>query len=253
VTTFEAPPDAATIRCLIADDQPIVREGFAAVLSAQPGMIVAGLAGDGAEALRQAHELQPDVVLLDVRMPVMDGLEAARRILATPAGEHRPAAQGLATDAAHRPRVLMLTTFDLDEYVYEALRAGASGFLLKDTTAAELVHAIHVIAAGEALLAPSVTRRLIADFARRVHADPPSPAELGTLTSRETEVLRLIARGLSNAEISNALVIAEQTTKTHVGRILAKLGLRDRAQAVVLAYESGLVTPGETDTMAPGR
>ena len=168
---------------------------------------------------------------MDVRMPVMDGLAATRQILSSPAGPHRP-------------RVLMLTTFDLDDYVYEALRAGASGFLLKDARAAELVHAVRVVAAGDALLAPSVTRRLISDFARRPRADPPPPVTLGVLTRRETEVLRLIARGLSNAEISDTLVIAEQTTKTHVGRILAKLDLRDRAQAVVLAYESGLVTPG---------
>jgi DNA-binding NarL/FixJ family response regulator len=219
-------------RCLIADDQAMVREGFAAVLAAQPGMTVVGQAADGADAVRQARHVAPDVVLMDVRMPVMDGLEATRRLLsAAPAG-------------AGRPRVLMLTTFDLDDYVYEALRAGASGFLLKDATAADLVHAVQVVAAGDALLAPSVTRRLIADFARRPPAGPPLPAALDVLTSRETEVLRLIARGLSNAEISAALVIAEQTTKTHVGRILAKLDLRDRAQAVVLAYETGLVVAG---------
>ena len=224
-------------RCLIADDQAMVREGFAAVLAAQPGMAVVGQAADGADAVRQVSRLRPHVVLMDVRMPVMDGLEAARRILSG------PVAAPAAPDGCW-PRVLMLTTFDLDDYVYEALRAGASGFLLKDATAAELVHAVRVIAAGDALLAPSVTRRLITDFARRPDARPPAPAKLGVLTSRETEVLWLIAHGLSNAEISHALVIAEQTTKTHVGRILAKLGLRDRAQAVVLAYESGLVTPG---------
>jgi DNA-binding NarL/FixJ family response regulator len=218
-------------RCLIADDQAMVREGFAAVLAAQPGIVVAGQAADGAEAVRQAGCLRPDVVLMDVRMPVMDGLQATREILRA------------APDPA-KPRVLMLTTFDLDEYVYEALRAGASGFLLKDATAAELVHAVRVVAAGDALLAPSVTRRLIADFSRRPRADPTPPPSLAALTQRETEVLRLIARGLSNAEISGTLVIAEQTTKTHVGRILAKLGLRDRAQAVAVAYESGLVTPG---------
>jgi DNA-binding NarL/FixJ family response regulator len=224
------PAAGTATRCLIADDQAMVREGFAAVLAAQPGLLVAGQAADGAEAVRQARRLQPDVILMDVRMPVTDGLEATRQILAAagPAG----------------PRVLMLTTFDLDDYVYEALRYGASGFLLKDATAAELVRAVRVVAAGDALLAPSVTRRLIADFARRPRPDPPPPAALGALTQRETEVLGLIARGLSNAEISAALVIAQQTTKTYVGRILAKLGLRDRAQAVVLAYETGLVTPG---------
>ncbi len=216
-------------RCLIADDQAMVREGFAAVLAAQPGLLVVGQAADGADAVRQARHLQPDVILMDVRMPVMDGLQATRQILRAAAS---PA----------RPRVLMLTTFDLDDYVYQALRAGASGFLLKDATAAELVNAVRVVAAGDALLAPSVTRRLIADFARQPRADPPFTPRLGALTQRETEVLRLIARGLSNTEISDTLVIAEQTTKTHVGRILAKLDLRDRAQAVVLAYESGLVT-----------
>jgi DNA-binding NarL/FixJ family response regulator len=215
-------------RCLVVDDQAMVREGFAAVLAAQPGVVVVGQAADGAAAVTAARELAPDVVLMDVRMPVLDGLAAARQILATP----RP------------PRVLMLTTFDVDDYVYEALRAGASGFLLKDATAAELVHAVTVVAAGEALLAPSVTRRLIAEFARRPATPPPVPAVLDVLTDRETEVLRLIARGLSNSEISGALVIAEQTTKTHVSRILAKLDLRDRAQAVVVAYESGLVIPG---------
>jgi DNA-binding NarL/FixJ family response regulator len=221
--------EPAGTRCLIADDQAMVREGFAAVLAAQPGLLVVGQAADGADAVSQARQLAPDVVLMDVRMPVMDGLRATREIL-------RSAGQ-------QRTRVLMLTTFDLDDYVYEALRAGASGFLLKDATAAELVHAVRVVAGGEALLAPSVTRRLIADFARRPRQDrPPAPA-LGVLTARETEVLRLIAAGLSNAEISDALVIAEQTTKTYVGRILAKLGLRDRAQAVVAAYEGGLVTP----------
>jgi DNA-binding NarL/FixJ family response regulator len=223
----------ATTRCLIADDQAMVREGFGALLAAQPDLLVVGHAADGAEAVRRTRELEPDVVLMDVRMPVVDGLEATRQILAAPPG-------------AYRPRVLMLTTFDLDDYVYEALRAGASGFLLKDAPAAELVHAVRVVAAGDALLAPSVTRRLIADFtSRRPPAQAPSVARLGALTPRETEVLRLIARGLSNAEISDALVSAEQTTKTHVGRILAKLDLRDRAQAVVLAYESGLVVPGE--------
>jgi DNA-binding NarL/FixJ family response regulator len=222
--------DGGTTRCLIADDQAMVREGFAAVLAAQPGLVVVGQAADGADAVRQTRHLHPDVVLMDVRMPVLDGLAAAREILSAAGG-------------AARPRVLMLTTFDLDDYVYEALRAGASGFLLKDATAAELVHAVRVVAAGDALLAPSVTRRLIADFASRPRQDVPLPRALSALTQRETEVLRLIARGLSNAEISDTLVIAEQTTKTHIGRILAKLDLRDRAQAVVVAYESGLVAP----------
>ena len=222
---------ARVARCLIADDQAMVREGFAAVLAAQPGLEVVGQAADGAEAVRQARHLQPDIVLMDIRMPVMDGLQATREILGGSTG--RPL-----------PRVLMLTTFDLDDYVYSALRAGASGFLLKDATAAELVAAVRVVAAGEALLAPSVTRRLIADFARQPRPDQPPPPALDSLTQRETEVLRLIARGLSNSEISDALVIADQTTKTYVGRILAKLGLRDRAQAVVVAYETGLVTPG---------
>jgi DNA-binding NarL/FixJ family response regulator len=222
-----------TTRCLIADDQAMVREGFAAVLAAQPGLLVVGLAADGADAISQARQLKPDVVLMDVRMPVMDGLEATRQILRAMPG-------------TEPPRVLMLTTFDLDDYVYQALRAGASGFLLKDSTAAELVHAVRVVAAGDALLAPSVTRRLIADFARQPRPDPPFPASLSVLTNREAEVLRLIARGMSNAEISGTLFIAEQTTKTYVGRILAKLDLRDRAQAVVLAYETGLITPGSS-------
>ena len=232
MTANNAAGGSVTTRCLIADDQAMVREGFAAVLTAQPGLLVVGLAADGADAVSQTRQLNPDVVLMDVRMPVMDGLQATREILRGMAGQKRP-------------RVLMLTTFDLDDYVYEALRAGASGFLLKDATAAELVHAVRVVAAGDALLAPSVTRRLIADFASQPRADAPLPRSLTALTQRETEVLRLIARGLSNIEISDTLVIAEQTTKTHVGRILAKLDLRDRAQAVVVAYESGLVTPGE--------
>ena len=221
---------AGITRCLIADDQAMVREGFAAVLAAQPGMSIAGQAANGADAVRQAAQLHPDVILMDVRMPVLDGLSATRQILSAPGADH--------------PKVLMLTTFDLDDYVYEALRAGASGFLLKDATAAELVQAVRVVASGDALLAPSITRRLIEDFTRTPRAVATPPGVLAPLTSRETEVLRLIARGLSNAEISDALVIAEQTTKTHVSRILAKLDLRDRAQAVVLAYESGLITPG---------
>jgi DNA-binding NarL/FixJ family response regulator len=221
------------IRCLIADDQAMVREGFGALLAAQDGISVTGLAADGAQAVRLARETAPDVVLMDVRMPVLDGLAATREL----------------ARAADGPRVLILTTFDLDEYVYEALRAGASGFLLKDAPGAELVRAVRVVAAGEALLAPSVTRRLIADFARRQSggqtADSPQARRLADLTPREAEVLTLIARGMSNAEISTTLFIAGQTAKTHVGRILMKLALRDRAQAVVFAYESGLVTPGE--------
>jgi len=224
------------ISCLIADDQAMVREGFGALLAAQPGITVAALAADGAEAVTLARRTRPDVVLMDVRMPVLDGLAATRELLQ--AGRGEPA-----------PRVLMLTTFDLDEYVYEALRAGASGFLLKDAPAAELVHAVRVVAAGDALLAPSVTRRLIEDFASRPRPQSQRQQDIqaaaARLTPREAEVLTLIARGMSNAEISASLVIAEQTTKTHVGRILMKLGLRDRAQAVVFAYESGLVTPGE--------
>jgi DNA-binding NarL/FixJ family response regulator len=221
------------IRCLIADDQAMVREGFGALLAAQDGITIAGLAADGAQAVTLARETSPDVVLMDVRMPVMDGLAATRE---------------LQKFRGQVPRVLMLTTFDLDEYVYEALRSGASGFLLKDAPAAELVHAVRVVAAGEALLAPSVTRRLIADFAsqRQPRAENAArAARLAEITPREAQVLTLIARGLSNAEISEDLVIAEQTTKTHIGRILMKLGLRDRAQAVVFAYESGLVTAGE--------
>ncbi len=223
--------NGATIRCLIADDQAMVREGFAAMLGAEPGIMIAGQAIDGSDALRQTRRLDPDVVLMDVRMPVMDGLEAARQILT-------------ATNGLHTPRVLMLTTFDLDEYVYEALRAGASGFVLKDATTAELIHAVKVVAAGDALLAPSVTRRLIGEFTRKPLAVPPVPPALDVLTSRETEVLTLIAHGMSNGQISDALSIAGETTRTHIKRILAKLGLRDRAQAVVIAYESGLVTPG---------
>jgi DNA-binding NarL/FixJ family response regulator len=231
VTANRAPQNGTGISCLIADDQAMVREGFAAMLAAEPGITVAGQAIDGADAVRQARRLDPDVVLMDVRMPVMDGLEATRQILT-------------ATRSADRPRVLMLTTFDLDEYVYKALRAGASGFVLKDATTAELIHAVKVVAAGDALLAPSVTRRLITDFTRKPPAVPPVPAALDMLTSRETEVLMLIAQGMSNTQISDTLCIAGETTRTHIKRILAKLNLRDRAQAVVTAYESGLITPG---------
>ncbi|MDG4796771.1 response regulator transcription factor [Micromonospora sp. WMMD1082] len=219
------------IRVLIADDQAMVRQGFGALLAAQPDLLVVGDAADGAQAVAEARRLDPDVVLMDVRMPVLDGLAATRKLLGD-----RP---------ADRPRVLILTTFDLDDYVYEALRAGASGFLLKDAPAADLVHAVRVVAAGDALLAPTVTRRLIAEFAARPQRQRHRPTALAGLTPRETEVLRLIARGRSNTEIAGELVVAEQTVKTHVGRILAKLRLRDRAQAVVLAYETGLVAAGE--------
>ncbi|WP_433528994.1 response regulator [Micromonospora sp. CA-263727] len=219
------------IRVLIADDQAMVRQGFGALLAAQPDLLVVGDAADGSQAVAEARRLDPDVVLMDVRMPVLDGLAATRKLLGD-----RP---------ADRPKVLILTTFDLDDYVYEALRAGASGFLLKDAPAADLVHAVRVVAAGDALLAPAVTRRLIAEFAARPQRQRPRPTALAGLTPRETEVLRLIARGRSNTEIAAELVVAEQTVKTHVGRILAKLQLRDRAQAVVLAYETGLVAAGE--------
>jgi DNA-binding NarL/FixJ family response regulator len=224
-------PKAET-RCVIVDDQAMVREGFGALLDAQPGLTVVGLAANGEDAVRLARELRPDVVLMDVRMPVMDGLAATAEIL----GGDSPQT---------RPRVLILTTFDLDDYVYEALRAGASGFLLKDAPGEELVHAVRVVAAGDALLAPSITKRLIAEFASRRKPRPGTAQGLDELTPRELEVLQLIARGMSNAEIGQELFITEQTTKTHVGRILMKLHLRDRVQAVVLAYESGLISPGQ--------
>lgn len=220
-----------TIRVMVVDDQAMVRQGFSALLAAQPEFVVVGDAGDGREAVTLAQSLKPDVVLMDVRMPVLDGLAATRELLSS--------------RGTHVPKVLILTTFDLDDYVYEALRAGASGFLLKDAPAAELVHAVRVVAAGDALLAPSVTRRLIADFASKPRLDRPQQTKLSMLTARESEVLRLIARGMSNAEIADELVVAEQTVKTHVGRILSKLDLRDRAQAVVVAYETGVVSPGE--------
>lgn len=224
-----------TIRVLIVDDQAMVRAGFAALLAAQRDIEVVGDAPDGAQGVELSRRTRPDVVLMDVRMPEMDGLEAARRLLDPSPGN------------GHRPKVLMLTTFDVDDYVYEALRAGASGFLLKDAPPADLIAAVRIIAAGEALLAPSVTRRLIAEFARQRPAPRKSRKALGLsgLTPRETEVLELIARGLSNQEIAAELVLAEQTVKTHIGRVLAKLALRDRAQAVIFAYESGLVAPGE--------
>ncbi|MFE2018150.1 response regulator [Streptomyces sp. NPDC059499] len=227
-----------SIRVIIVDDQAMVRAGFAALLSAQSDIDVVGEAPDGLRGIEVSRSLRPDVVLMDVRMPEMDGLAAARELLSPSAGE------------SHRPKVLMLTTFDVDDYVYEALRVGASGFLLKDAPPADLISAVRVVAAGDALLAPSVTRRLIADFARQrpSGAFRSGPAlRLRGLTPRETEVLELVARGLSNQEIAGRLVVAEQTVKTHVSRILAKADLRDRAQAVIFAYESGLVTPGAAE------
>jgi DNA-binding NarL/FixJ family response regulator len=210
----------------------VVRNGFAALLETQPDFTVVGTASDGAEAVRMGRELSPDVVLMDVRMPTMDGIEATRQLIACPG-----------------PRILILTTFDLDQYVYDALCAGASGFLLKDVTAERLFDAVRVIAAGEALLAPAVTRRLISEFTRiRPRSDGAPAAALSTLTPRETQVLRLVAEGLSNGEIAARLVVTEETVKTHVSRMLSKLGLRDRTQAVVTAYESGLVVPGARET-----
>ncbi|MFD9546441.1 response regulator [Nocardia salmonicida] len=219
------------ITVLIADDQAMVRQGFGALLGAQADISVVGDAPDGKVAVAEAKRLRPDVVLMDVRMPQMNGLDAARAILT--ANFDPPV------------RVLMLTTFDIDDYVYEALSIGASGFLLKDAPAEELVRAVRVVADGEALLAPTITRRLIADVTRRRNSVRAAPAPaLGTLTPREREVLELVAKGLSNTEIAAALFVAEQTVKTHVSKVFSKLGLRDRAQAVVLAYESGLVVPG---------
>jgi DNA-binding NarL/FixJ family response regulator len=216
----------AAVRIVVADDHEIVRAGFADLLATQPDFTVVGTAADGAAAVRACRQMKPDVVLMDVRMPGMDGIEATRQ-LAHPDG----------------PRVLILTTFDLDEYVYDALSAGASGFLLKDVTAERLFDAVRVIAAGDALLAPAVTRRLIAEFASLNRRPEATPAALSSLTPRETQVLRLVAEGLSNAEIAERLVVTEETVKTHVSRVLSKLGLRDRTQAVVTAYESGLVVP----------
>jgi DNA-binding NarL/FixJ family response regulator len=214
------------VRVVVADDQEVVRAGFAALLDTQPDLTVVGSAADGAEAVLVCRARRPDVVLMDVRMPVMDGIEATRH-LATVDG----------------PRILILTTFDLDEHVFDALQAGASGFLLKDVTAERLFDAVRIVAAGEALLAPTVTRRLIGEFARLRPRPPRQPAPLGLLTPREIEVLRLVAEGLSNPEIAERLVVSDETVKTHVSRMLGKLGLRDRAQAVVVAYETGLVVP----------
>lgn len=224
------------VRVLIADDQELVRTGFRMILDEEPSLSIVGEAADGLQAVEMAETLRPDVVLMDIRMPGIDGLEATRRILAR---RHDPPI-----------RVLVLTTFDLNEYVYEALRAGASGFLLKDVPAEQLVAAVQVVASGEALLAPSITRRLIEEFGRLAPAPEPPP-ELSELTARELEVFMLVARGMSNAEIAQALVVSDATVKTHVARVLMKLHLRDRIQAVVLAYETGLITPGAADAPRP--
>jgi DNA-binding NarL/FixJ family response regulator len=219
------------IGVLVVDDQGMVRAGFRMILEAQPDIEVVGEAADGLDAVAAARRLRPDVVLMDIRMPRLDGLEATRRL----------AGPGVADPV----RVLMLTTFDLDEYVFEALRAGASGFLLKDLPREDLVAAVRVVAAGDALLAPQVTRRLIEEFARRPAPGAPAPGTLDALTARERETLGLLARGLTNAEMAAALYVSEHTVKTHVGNVLAKLGLRDRIHAVILAYEIGLVQPGQ--------
>jgi DNA-binding NarL/FixJ family response regulator len=217
------------IRALVADDQEVVRAGFSALLETQPDISVVANVANGEEAVRLSEEHRPDLMLMDVRMPVMDGIEATRRICAA-GGEDGP-------------RILILTTFDLDEYVYDALQAGASGFLLKDVPAESLFEAVRVIAAGDALLAPAITRRLIAEFARLRPRQQARPDSLEDLTPRETEILGLVAEGLSNREIADRLVLSDETVKTHVSHVLGKLGLRDRAQAVVVAYESGLVVP----------
>jgi DNA-binding NarL/FixJ family response regulator len=222
-----------SIRVMVADDQELVRTGFCVILDAADGITVVAEAANGAEAVRGAAEHNPDVILMDVRMPGMDGLEATRLITGG--------------DRARSPRVVMLTTFDLDDYVYEALRAGASGFLLKDAPRHDLIAAIKIAAAGNALLAPSVTMRLIEAFARRPAHTLPEPSRLTSLTVRERDILLRLARGLTNAEIAADLVVSEATVKTHVGHLLAKLGLRDRVQAVILAYETGIVRPGDPD------
>jgi DNA-binding NarL/FixJ family response regulator len=222
-----------SIRVLIVDDQALLRTGFRMILEAEPDLAVVGEAEDGRRALELAAHLRPDVVLMDIRMPGIDGIEATRRLVA-----------GAGPDGASVPRVIILTTFDLDEYVYDALRAGASGFLLKDAPPAQLLDAIRVVAAGDALIAPSITRRLIREFAARPQTTPSVPPGLADLTPRETEVLALVARGRSNAEIAEELAVSPTTVKTHVARVLMKLDLRDRVQAVVVSYESGLVQPG---------
>jgi len=225
-----------SVRVLLVDDQALIRAGFRMILDAEEDMEVVGECADGTQAVDSVRRLKPDVVLMDIRMPEMDGIEATRLITAEGGGGEGEAG----------PRVLMLTTFDLDEYVYDALRAGASGFLLKDVPAEQLVDGIRVVARGEALLAPSVTKRLIQEFSRGAVSQRSAPAELDELTPRELEVFKLIARGMSNAEIAAELIVSETTVKTHVARVLMKLGVRDRVQAVVLAYESGVVAPGAT-------
>jgi len=221
-----------SLRVLLVDDQALIRAGFRMILEAEEDLEVVGECADGTQAIDSVARLKPDVVLMDIRMPEMDGIEATRRIVER--------------DGDPPVRVLMLTTFDLDEYVYDALRAGASGFLLKDVPAEQLVAGIHLVARGDALLAPSVTRRLIAEFSRSGGGRREAPAAIDELTPREVEVFRLLARGMSNAEIAGELIVSETTVKTHVARVLMKLGVRDRVQAVVLAYESGLVSPGES-------
>jgi DNA-binding NarL/FixJ family response regulator len=238
---------AAPIRVLVVDDQELVRLGFCVILDAADGITVVGEAANGEAAVSQVAAHSPDVVLMDIRMPGMDGLEATRVITrgaAAPpsAGPATPRSAG--SGPATPPKVVMLTTFDLDDYVYEALRAGASGFLLKDSPRHDLIAAVRAAAAGDALLAPSVTRRLIEAFARRPAETSPPPSQLASLTARERDVLLLLARGRSNAEIASVLFVSEATVKTHVGNLLAKLGLRDRVQAVILAYETGIVVPG---------
>jgi DNA-binding NarL/FixJ family response regulator len=226
-----APPG---LRVLIVDDQAVVRLGFSALLESQDDLAVVGSAGDGQQGVRLARQLRPDIVLMDIRMPVMDGIEATRQLTASDAP----------------PRVLILTTFDLDDYVYDALRAGASGFLLKDATPEEILSAVRIVGRGEALLAPVVTSRLIAEFAARARLVP--PPEMSSLTPREREVLLLVAAGLANGEIARRLCLADQTVKSHVSSVLFKLGLRDRVQAVILAYEAGLVVPGAGNGLGSG-